>query len=188
MLIEDKRSKKVAFVAHCLLNQSAKVNGYAFFPAMVDEVIDLFRKHDYGIVQLPCPEMLYAGVKRWWYVADQYNTPGFIDLSRNMLRPIVNQIKEYINNGYKVVIIGLDGSPSCGLNWTVSDPSWGGKPEITFEADPIVPGQGVFMKILLDLIKEEGLPEIPSIGAGFDMLDFKLEKVVEDLNHFLDNI
>jgi len=41
VLIEDKRSKKVAIVAHCLLNQNAKVNGFAFFPDMIKPLIDI---------------------------------------------------------------------------------------------------------------------------------------------------
>jgi len=48
MLEKDKRAKKVALVAHCLLNKNAKVNGFAFFPAMVGEIIDLLRDHEYG--------------------------------------------------------------------------------------------------------------------------------------------
>jgi hypothetical protein len=37
-MVEDKRGKKVAFVANCILNQNAKVNGFAFFPDLKEQV------------------------------------------------------------------------------------------------------------------------------------------------------
>ena len=70
-LVEDKRGKKVAFVANCILNQNAKVNGFAFFPDFIFEMIEILHKHSFGLVQFPCPETSYAGTRRWWYVREQ---------------------------------------------------------------------------------------------------------------------
>lgn len=185
MLTKDKREKKVALVSHCLLNQNAKVNGFAFFPAMINEVIDVLRKHNYGILQLPCPETIYAGTRRWWYVREQYDNPGYINLSRQILKPIVDQIKEYQNNGYKVILIGLDGSPSCGVRWSGSDNEWGGKPEILDVEYPVIKENGIFIRTLIEMIKEANLVMPPMIGAGFDVPNFKLEDVVKELEGFL---
>lgn len=185
MLEKDKRAKKVALVAHCLLNQNAKVNGFAFFPAMVSEVIDVLKKHDYGILQLPCPETIYAGTRRWWFVRNQYDNPGFINLARQILKPIVDQVKEYQNNGFKVVLIGLDGSPSCGVRWSGSNEGWGGKPEIPPGDYPVIQDKGIFMRTLMEMVNEENLPELPYIGAGFDMPNFSVEDVVKELEGFL---
>ena len=74
-MVEDKRGKKVAFVANCILNQNAKVNGFAFFPDLIFEMIEILHKHNFGLVQFPCPETSYAGMRRWWYVREQYDTP-----------------------------------------------------------------------------------------------------------------
>lgn len=185
MLSKDKREKKVALVSHCLLNQNAKVNGFAFFPAMINEVIDVLRKHNYGILQLPCPETIYAGTRRWWYVREQYDNPGYINLSRQILKPIVDQIKEYQNNGYKVILIGLDGSPSCGVRLSGSDNEWGGKPEIPDVEYPVIKENGIFIRTLIDMIKEAKLDMPSMIGAGFDVPNFKLEDVVKELEDFL---
>lgn len=185
MLEKDKRAKKVALVAHCLLNQNAKVNGFAFFPAMVGEIIDLLRAHDYGILQLPCPETIYAGTHRWWYVREQYFNPGFINLVRNLLSPIIDQIKEYQENGFKVILIALDGSPSCGLRWSGSNNNWGGKPEIPEGDYPVIKAKGAFISTLVDMIEENNLEMPPMIGAGFDMPNFKVEDVVAELDAFL---
>ncbi len=185
MLTKDKREKKIALVSHCLLNQNAKVNGFAFFPAMINEVIDVLRKHNYGILQLPCPETIYAGTRRWWYVREQYDNPGYINLLRQILKPIVDQIKEYQNNGYKVILIGLDGSPSCGVRWSGSDNEWGGKPEILDVEYPVIKESGIFIRTLIEMIKEANLVMPPMIGAGFDVPNFKLEDVVKELEDFL---
>ncbi len=185
MLTKDKREKKIALVSHCLLNQNAKVNGFAFFPAMINEVIDVLRKHNYGILQLPGPETIYAGTRRWWYVREQYDNPGYINLSRQILKPIVDQIKEYQNNGYKVILIGLDGSPSCGVRWSGSDNEWGGKPEILDVEYPVIKESGIFIRTLIEMIKEANLVMPPMIGAGFDVPNFKLEDVVKELEDFL---
>ena len=60
---------RVAFIAHCLLNQNAKVEGGALRPAVWEPVIDLLREHGYAIRQMPCPELAFAGARRFWGVA-----------------------------------------------------------------------------------------------------------------------
>lgn len=100
-MVEDKRSKKVALVAHCLLNQNAKVNGFAFFPAMIIEIIELLKKHNYGILQLPCPETIYAGLHRWWYVRDQYDNPGFIRSVKKNSRTSYRSNKDLSKGGFQ---------------------------------------------------------------------------------------
>ena len=45
-------SRKVAFIAHCLLNQNAKVEGGAKRPGMWEPVIDLLRERGYTIRQV----------------------------------------------------------------------------------------------------------------------------------------
>jgi len=46
---------RVAFIAHCLLNQNAKVEGGALRPAVWEPVLDTLREHGYAIRQMPCP-------------------------------------------------------------------------------------------------------------------------------------
>ena len=77
-LFNDKRSRKVALVANCIINQNAKVDGYALYPAMVPGFINLLEKYNFAIEQMPCPEMYTAGIRRWWQVSEQYSTSGYI--------------------------------------------------------------------------------------------------------------
>lgn len=55
-------ARRVAFVAHCLVNQNAKVQEFARSPGVVPGVVERMRRHGYRIQQLPCPEMAFAGV------------------------------------------------------------------------------------------------------------------------------
>ena len=51
---------RVAFLAHCLLNQNAKVEGGAKTPAVWAPVLQLLREHGWTIRQMPCPELAFT--------------------------------------------------------------------------------------------------------------------------------
>ncbi|MEM4203958.1 MAG: hypothetical protein QXS54_07815 [Candidatus Methanomethylicaceae archaeon] len=189
VLVKDKRAKKVAVVAHCLLNQNAKVNGFAFFPAMIKPIIEILHSKDYGILQLPCPETTFSGLRRWWYVREQYDTPGYRAHCRRILQLVIDQICEYQKEGFKVVIIGLDGSPSCGVRFSGTSKEWGGAPKIPEEqltSYPTTSKPGVFIEELVAMIKEAGLKVPNMIGAGFDMPGFDEKKIADELTKFLE--
>jgi len=61
-MFTDGRSKKVVFIAHCILNQNSISDGTAVFPAAFKEVIKKFLDADIGIVQMPCPELCCLGL------------------------------------------------------------------------------------------------------------------------------
>ena len=63
-MFTDGRSKKVVFIAHCILNQNSISDGTAVFPAAFKEVIKKFLDADIGIVQMPCPELCCLGLNR----------------------------------------------------------------------------------------------------------------------------
>ena len=63
-MFTDGRSKKVIFLAHCLLNQNAISDGTAVCPAAFGELIQLLLDHEVGVVQMPCPELCCLGLDR----------------------------------------------------------------------------------------------------------------------------
>ncbi len=63
-MFEDGRSKKVIFIAHCILNQNSISDGTAVFPAAFKDVIKILLDADIGIVQMPCPELCCLGLNR----------------------------------------------------------------------------------------------------------------------------
>jgi len=149
----DARSRRVALIAHCLINQNSIVQGLARYPAMVKELVDILSKHGVGIVQLPCPETLYLGLRRFWQVREQYDTYNFREFAREIIKPIVTYVREYVACGYEITaVIGIAGSPSCGVFTTSSSPTWAGDPSKAGKSMR-VRGRGVFMEELLNALK-----------------------------------
>ena len=73
--------RRVAFIAHCLLNQNAKVDEGAKCPAMWTPVIHLLRERGYVIRQMPCPELAYGGARRFWGVREQFERRCTADIA-----------------------------------------------------------------------------------------------------------
>ena len=192
-LSEDVRSGRVIFVSHCILNQNSKVYGIAYRPAAITEVVNYILKNNIGIVQMPCPESTYWGLRRWAMLKEQYDVPRFREYCRELAREVANQVVEYLRSGYVVAaIIGCDGSPVCGVNWTNTYVSgqWGGFiTEETFRNPPkqkLVKGMGVFMEELSRELRSRGV-EVPIIGypemkelGGIDEFMKVLERVVKE--------
>jgi len=191
-LRDDRRGRRVIFLSHCLLNQNTKVYGIAMYPGAVVELVRLALDEGWGIVQMPCPEASYWGLKRWAMTRDQYNIPRFREHCRSIALDVVYQIIDYLESGYEVLaIVGCDGSPVCGVNWTnkrVGKP-WGGFiTEERLRSPPrqlVVPGKGVFIEILRDELERYGLkipflayPEFKEVG-NVDTLVKKLKEIAE---------
>jgi predicted secreted protein len=80
--------RKVALVANCLLNQNAKVCQGARYAGVVSPVVEVLRSRGYVLQQLPCPELAFAGVRRWWAVYEPYDTPAYRAHCRARRQPI----------------------------------------------------------------------------------------------------
>src|SRR5436309_5558791 len=124
---------RVAFIAHCLLNQNAKVEGGAKRPGMWEPVIDLLREHDYAIRQMPCPELAYGGARRFWGSREQFDTALYRGHCRRLAKLVAAVMAPHLEAGDDVVLIGVDSSPTMGIDHTVSAPSWAGKPDVREE-------------------------------------------------------
>ncbi|MEF9951140.1 MAG: hypothetical protein RR840_02570 [Clostridium sp.] len=122
-----KRGKKIVLLSHCILNCNSKVEGLSNYKSMKFEIIETLHKMDIGIIQLPCPEMHIYGIKRWGHTKEQFDNLHYRKEARKILEPIGDQVKNYIDNGYEFIgYVGIDGSPSCGVNYTCSG-NWGGE-------------------------------------------------------------
>lgn len=121
------RSRKIVVICHCLLNCNSKVEGPSSFKGAHNIVKQLINE-EYGIIQLPCPEMIMYGIKRWGHVKDQFDNLFFRNQCRVMLEPYIKQFLNYTKNGYEIKgIIAIDGSPSCGYNLTSKSDKWFGE-------------------------------------------------------------
>lgn len=175
-----------AYVAHCLLNQNAKVDEYAACPGAYSPLLQRLRARGYAVRQMPCPELAYAGVNRFWAVREQYDTPGYRGHCARLARPVVAQIEQDIRAGRDVVVIGLDGSPTMGVRLTCTGPDWGGRPDKPDVRDSdIVPGTGVFTETLLAALAERGLA-VRATGIAQDDPDYDEDAELSALDGFLD--
>ena len=123
----------------------------------------------YRLQQLPCPELAFAGARRWWAVYEQYDTPAYRAHCRRLAQAIAPLIEQYLRRGDEVILIGLDGSPSTGVRFTSSKPDWGGRPNRPEDDWEIVPRRGVWIEELEAELARRGLPAVPATGWALDM-------------------
>ncbi len=164
-VFEDNRGRKIALLAHCLLNQNSISDGTADFPAQFKEVVDFLMANNIGLIQLPCPELTCLGLDRGdphggsrelleenSRIRRLLEAPELKEKLKSLARPIVYQVEEYRKHGFEIVgLVGINRSPSCGI-------------ETTSKGDREVPGKGVFMDVLLRELAATGI-DIPAVGA-----------------------
>jgi predicted secreted protein len=155
---------KVAFVAHCLLNQNARVAGGAVCPGMYSPAVDELRARGWQLAQMPCPELTFTGANRFWAVREQYDTVSFRRHCRRIVAPVAGAIAAHLARGDEVVLIGVDGSPTMGVRVTSSDPERGGRPEWPDDGSDVAPGRGILIEELLRELEERGIAGPRAIG------------------------
>lgn len=164
-MFTDGRSRRVIFVAHCILNQNAISDGTAVCPCADTEVIRALLDARAGIVQMPCPEVCCLGLDRGDPLgAERPVTVENTRIRRAMQAPsaqarlkaltelVVLQIAEYHRHGFEVLgVVGVNRSPCCGV-------------ESTSDHDCEVAGRGVFIAALDRALAAENLA-VPVIGV-----------------------
>lgn len=161
--------QSILFVSHCILNTAAKVVLYN--QAEIDAEEQLRRRFvgralETGVqlIQLPCPEFTLYGAHRWGHVSDQFDNPFFRDHCRRILEPVLQQMEEYLACGerFEVLgVVGVDGSPSCGVDYTCTADWYGsfdGRQGLddTLASCQLVRRPGVFMRVLTEMLAERG--------------------------------
>ncbi|MBV7271859.1 DUF523 domain-containing protein [Clostridiaceae bacterium UIB06] len=183
-MFNDKRGKKVVLVAHCVLNQNAKIDQCAHYPGAIKEVAEILINNGVGIIQMPCPEMLYLGLDREVdkstkptvesedsRVFERMSEDNSQALCKKIANNIVYQIKEYQKHNFEVIgLIGINGSPTCGI-----ETAW---------AEGIETNEnGVFIKLLKDELCKNNI-SINMIGIKA----YNLELAVKSVKEMLDSI
>lgn len=157
---DDARSRKVIFVAHCVINQNARCNGSAMTPSAMPGIAELLIANQIGIAQMPCPELGCLGLGREGMIYDQLCTHGSRRYLRALAQDIVYQARQYLGHGFKVLgVVGINCSPSCGVDCH----AYNGE----------APGRGAFMEELTAALREDGL-ELPLIGVADEKMDQSL--------------
>ena len=124
-MFTDARSKKVMLVAHCILNQNAKMDRCAYYPGAAREAGAMLVDSGVGLVQLPCPELMCFGLAREadpaieptigeedTRIARRLQDADAQAICRRLVDDLVYQVEEYAKNGFEVIgILGMNGSP-----------------------------------------------------------------------------
>lgn len=130
--------KKIVLISHCVLNPFCEL------PQAPDElrkpILDLAVEKEWGIVQLPCPELSYQSLERASIYPGDEEAKPYEAYCKDLLKPLIKNIEEYKKHDIKIVgIIGIDTSPSCSV------------------ADK----EAIMMKLLNRELDEMGLVDIP---------------------------
>lgn len=182
----DARANKVAFLSHCILNVNSKVYELARYAGMAMEVLEVLNRHDIAVIQLPCPELLYLGPRRWWQVKDMYDMPAYRRFCYQLGEQVSEQVRMYRQVGVEVIcILGVDGSPNCGVNLTPQSGDWGGRPQEMPMEQVILPGRGVFMEELDRRLREDRLESVPIFGLALENPKRSMSEMLEELEAFL---
>lgn len=182
----DRRSRKVVFLSHCLLNENTRYLGGACRAGAVQEVVQACLDGGLGIVQMPCPEQhAWGGVLKrrllWFFGSEgklRYRLRNVLlplllwytrRIYRRIAREVANQVADYQSSGLTVVgIVGVDGSPSCGacrtLDMKRSFELIGQFPPDAHAEDMnaiiracLTEGSGIFLELLRKEIERRGL-------------------------------
>lgn len=74
-----ERNRKLVVVCHCILNCNSK-SRRAFYFEGTHSIVSKLIEEGYGIIQLPCPEMIMYGIKRWGHTKNNLIT-YFIEIN-----------------------------------------------------------------------------------------------------------
>ena len=163
-MFTDGRSRRVVFLAHCLLNQNAISDNTAVYPAAFQEVVKFFLERDIGIIQMPCPELCCLGLDRGdpaggtrevtvenTRIRAVMETPGPHERLMGLVDLVLLQIMEYHRYDFQVLgIVGANRSPNCGVETTSAD-------------NEEQPGKGLFMEALEQQLASAGV-SLPMVG------------------------
>jgi predicted secreted protein len=161
----------VAFVAHCLLNQNSKTDGGARCPGVYSPLVEQLREAGWEIQQMPCPELAFTGLNRFWAVKEQLDTAAYRRHCRRIAGAVAGAIQVHLARGQQVVLVGIEGSPSMGVAITSSDPARGGRPEWPEGTDELAPGQGILFEELTAELAERGIPAPRRMGISHQLPD-----------------
>ncbi len=165
-MFDDKRSRRVIVVAHCILNQNAKIDGCAHYPGAVRELADIILASGCGIVQMECPEIAHLGLDRQasprsrrtiesedTRVAELMEAPAGQACCREIAARVARQIEQYARCGFSVLgVLGVNGSPTCGV-----ETGWRGGVEVA--------QSGVLIRELRAACGRRGLPPLAIRGV-----------------------
>jgi len=119
--------ERIVFASHCILNQATRAWGGTGDASrergMISEVIEVLSRHGVGIVQIGCPEFSLHGNPRPARDKGGYDKEEFRGRCMEIASEAVEHMVEMQEKGRDprirvVAVLGVEGSPSCGVERT----------------------------------------------------------------------
>ncbi len=152
-------------MCHCVLNQSTRAwwgsGGARREEGMVSDVVGTLMSHGVGAVQMGCPEFSLHGNPRPPQSRDEYDTPEFRHRCREIAASACDAMKSLQEKGRNplvevVAVVGVENSPSCGVEWTTR----------TIDGESKVSrGRGLLIEALEEEMQRREL-DVPLIGVS----------------------
>jgi predicted secreted protein len=160
VFLNDRRQRKVVFLAHCFLNTNTRFPGGCAYEGGTTPLVNAILDSGVGIIQMPCPEYLCLGLEKYNY--GEKSSEELRRCFRKKAEEVINQIKDYQEYGFDVMgVIGMNPSPSCGVEITKGKGTMLGSDRDTSEKT----GSGVFIEELMALTEKEGIENVPFFGV-----------------------
>ncbi len=162
--MEDE-SERVVLVSHCILNQSTRARwpggGARRDTGILRDVLEMLMAEGIGVVQMDCPEFSLFGNPRRPRTKEGYDTPEFKEICSQIAGRTCDRIIAFQKTGPKgvevVAVLGVEGSPSCGVRRT---------PRIIDDEGVDASEPGLLMETIMDEMRRRGI-ETPILGMSF---------------------
>ena len=111
-----QRQHKVLLVSHCVLNQNSVVKPLAREAGGFSRILSILADYPVGIVQMACPETLMLGMERPPMTREEYDTPAYRTLCRELVQAQAQYIDALRQGGTELVgVLGIHESPTCSI-------------------------------------------------------------------------
>lgn len=154
-----------------MLNQNSKTRGGALCPGVYSPLVEELRARGWRIEQMPCPELAFTGLNRFWMVKEQLDTSAYRRHCRRLAQAVAGAVEVHVRRGDDVIVVGIEGSPSMGVHITSSDPARAGRPEWADGHEELSPGAGVYMEELTAVLAERGIDAPRAMGISHQLPD-----------------
>jgi predicted secreted protein len=160
----EVESERVVLVSHCILNQSTRARwgggGARRDTGILRDLVDLLMAEGIGVVQIDCPEFSLFGNPRRPRTKEGYDTPEFREICSQIAGRTCDRIAAFQRTGPTgievVAVLGMEGSPSCGVGRT---------PRIIDDEGVDASEPGLLIETLMEKMRNMGL-ETPILGMS----------------------
>ena len=120
---ENNKYERAIVISFCLLNQFMRAVGAKKYKKNLHvPILEWAIENNIAIISLPCPEYSYEGINRKAAGIERYDIPEYINHCNKLAKEVVTMLNDHIDKGIQIkAIIGVNGSPSCGVNYNKKD-------------------------------------------------------------------